>query len=492
MYSAVRISFVGLTLLAALNSIWAAENDSARAPAFAAKSPWDTMPWKTPQVAQASRPSHRRWADSSPVASAAMHALASAVGEEAVVAAEVEQMIAFDASRAGHLAFDDRLEAIQQMSRRALAEIPAVAAGMSRDKTEKPAAKPSLPPDLDALSKKIDHVLAVYSEKHLNTGQHSPWEIMHRLVAFGIPTEIRRDAPDGPRVNAIGWLLWGGRANGMPLMTTSGGVPMGRVGPGLQGHPGQFLGMLAQSGVSTDSPFQLDGKSFTVADLIEQEKLDCNTNIELTFKLIALSYYLRSDETWRSRNGQQWSVERLTKEEIRLPLRNAACGGTHRLFGLSSSFIYRAKRGQPIDGEFAVAQKYIRDYQRYTLVKLQNPDGSLSTDWFERPANASDVARKVQTTGHMLEWLVFSLPHDELRDPHVVKSVEFIATTLDDNPNHDWSVGPLGHALHALVIYNKRAFGAEPSVPKEQIVERRPLRAAMAPTDAGPSRPITR
>ncbi len=176
----------------------------------------------------------------------------------------------------------------------------------------------------------------------------------------------------------------------------------------------------------------------------------------------------------------------MAKEEIQLPLRNAACGGTHRLFGLSSSFIYRAKRDQPIDGEFAAVQKYIRDYQRYTLHKLQNPDGSLSTDWFERPANASDVARKIQTTGHMLEWLVFSLPQDELRDPQVVKSVEFIASTLDENPNHDWSVGPLGHALHALAIYNKRAFGADVSVPREHVVERQPLRAAMAPTD-GPN-----
>ena len=80
----------------------------------------------------------------------------------------------------------------------------------------------------------------------------------------------------------------------------------------------------------------------------------------------------------------------------------------------------------------------------------------------------------------MLEWLVFSLPQDELRDPQVVKSVEFIASTLDENPNRDWSVGPLGHALHALAIYNKRAFGSRVSVPREHVV-RQPSCAAMGP-----------
>ena len=174
------------------------------------------------------------------------------------------------------------------------------------------------------------------------------------------------------------------------------------------------------------------------------------------------------------------------KEEIQLPLRNAACGG-HASPVWPQQLVYLPGQARPADRRrIPVVQKYIRDYQRYTLHKLQNPDGSLSTDWFERPANASDVARKIQTTGHMLEWLVFSLPQDELRDPQVVKSVEFIASTLDENPNRDWSVGPLGHALHALAIYNKRAFGAEPSLPREHIVERQPLRAAMAPTD-GPT-----
>ncbi len=344
--------------------------------------------------------------------------------------------------------------------------------------------KPNLPiaPELAALRDKIHKAVANYEQRPLNAAQQSPWEVMHRIVAYGIGTEIRRDGPTGDKVNAIGWLLWGNRAASEPLMVVSAGRPLCRVGPGLQGHPGQFLGMLAQSQVSILTPFQLDGHSFTVADLVEQEKADCSTHIELTFKLIALSYYLPSNETWIAKNGERWSISRLVQEEIQQPLRTGACGGTHRLFSLSNAYRYRAKQGLPIDGEFKRAEKYVRDYHRYTLGALQNPDGSFSTEWFTKPANADDPARKIQTTGHMMEWLAQSLPDSELRDPRAIKTIDFLATQLSQDPVKDWSVGPLGHALHALIIYDQRAFGeANPAIASSVAKANRPANMATRP-----------
>ena len=60
------------------------------------------------------------------------------------------------------------------------------------------------------------------------------------------------------------------------------------AGVGVQGHFGQFLAILAQSHVKPDYPMMVDGKQFTLADLIEQEKATCVAGEELTFKLIAL------------------------------------------------------------------------------------------------------------------------------------------------------------------------------------------------------------
>ena len=342
-------------------------------------------------------------------------------------------------------------------------------------------AKPAITPEMQARLDKCQRVLDNFAARPLNTGRQCSWEIMHRIVAYGIQTEVHRDGPTGPRVNAIGWILMGGRCNGVPLLQPGRDQIYLGLGPGVQGHQGQFLGMLAQSHVAPESPFELGGRQYTIADLVEQEKRDVNSRMELTFKLIALSYYLNSDDTWTSNDGETWSISRLVQEEIRQPLQNAACGGSHRLFGLSSAFLMRAKEGLPIDGEFKRAQTYIHDYQHYTLGTLQNPDGSFSTDWFNRPANAPDIDRKIQTTGHMLEWLVFSLSDAELHDPRITKSIDFIANTLDAAPDKDWSVGPLGHALHALAIYSKR-IETEGTPPHPKVARQSSPRVSMRDT----------
>ncbi len=81
------------------------------------------------------------------------------------------------------------------------------------------------------------------------------------------------------------------------MLNISDGKPYGMISAGLQGHDGQFLSILAQSRVKPDFSMKVGGRDFTVADLIEYEKRSCQSGKELTFKLIALSHYLKSDET---------------------------------------------------------------------------------------------------------------------------------------------------------------------------------------------------
>jgi hypothetical protein len=335
--------------------------------------------------------------------------------------------------------------------------------------------------DMVALGEKVRKTLATYEPKHLNARDNTCWEVMHGLIAFGPRTEIFRDGPGGQTVNAMGWLCWGGRCEGQPLIVLENNRPHALYGVGLEGHGGQFLAMLAQWKVVPASPMRIGGKDLTVADYIEEEKATCQAGTELTFKLIAMSHYLPSDAKWTSKFGEEWDIPRLLKAEIEAPITSAACGGSHRLFAISNAVKERAKRGEPIDGQWARAAKYIDDYQRYTLGRLQNPDGSFSTEWFKYPADRQgDVARKLQTTGHMLEWLVWSLPEDQLRDPRVVKAVNFLSDTLMSNPDKAWSIGPLGHALHALMIYNDRVY-TEPSLPVVPLTAGQPLKTLARP-----------
>jgi hypothetical protein len=324
-----------------------------------------------------------------------------------------------------------------------------------------PAAAP-LGSELIALQSKIRRVLTLYAPKHQNTRDNNAWEVMHEIIAFGVDAQLYRGGPQGSKVNAIGWLCYNGSCKGEQMLYLDHNKLVARKGPGVQGHFGQFLAILAQSRLPIDYPMLVHGKSFTIGDLVEHEKSDCQPGEELTFKLIGLMHYLDSDETWTSRYGEKWSIPRLISEELKQPIRGAACGGTHRLMGFSYAINKRTLRGKPMTGEFLRAQKFINNYHRYTF-SLQNPDGSFSTQWFTRREANTDIDRRLKTTGHVAEWLSFSMSDDELRDPHMTKAIDYLATILLADPSRTWEIGPLGHGLHALAVYDARLSAARQS-----------------------------
>ncbi|MBL8828598.1 MAG: hypothetical protein JNM18_16570, partial [Planctomycetaceae bacterium] len=332
-------------------------------------------------------------------------------------------------------------------------------------------AKP-LTPQLLSLQNKVRRVMTSYFPRRLNSREHDCWETMHAVIAYGLDTDIHRDGPGGKLVNGAGWLCFNGSCANYRLLYVEDGRVMARQGVGVQGHFGQFLAILAQSQMPLSYPMLVEGKEFTVGDLLESEKVTCQSGMELTFKLIAITKYAEDlDERWQNNRDETWSVEKLVKEELAAPIRGAACGGTHRLTGLAYAVRRREQLEQPMDGEFARAKKFLEDYHRYTF-SLQNRDGSFSTEWFRGPGSRPDLGRRLQTTGHILEWLVFSLPERDLTDPRVVRAVDYLATIMAANPDREWEIGPLGHAIHALSLYNERVFVAHENEQRELARER--------------------
>jgi hypothetical protein len=332
--------------------------------------------------------------------------------------------------------------------------------------------KKELSPELVELREKLRDVLAHYYQQPENVASRSPWGAMHAMIAYGVDSEL---IAQNRKVNAIGYLCYNGNCNGQSLFWVQNGRLQTKIGPGVQGHAGQFLAMLAQSRVRTDYPMKVDNLDFKVADLIAHEKLTCQPRTELTFKLIALVHYLKSDEKWKSFEGQDWDIPRLIKEELNQPIIGAACGGTHRLTGFSYAVHKRQQRKEPMDGQWLRAEKFINDYHAYTF-KLQNPDGSFSTSWFEGRGDEGPPSRRLETTGHITEWLAYSLNDVEVRDPKMIKSVDYLANLLLDGRNEKWSIGPLGHGLHALAIYDERVFGGKPGQRSEELARQvRPM-----------------
>ena len=333
---------------------------------------------------------------------------------------------------------------------------------------------------------RIRRVLSDHFQRRENAASRSPWGIMHTLIAYGVDTKLN---VQGRQVNAIGWLCWNGSGRGQRMFYTSNGQIRAYIGPGNQGHEGQFLAMLAQSRVRTDYPMKIGGREFTVKDLVESEKLTCRPGTELTFKLIGLSHYLPSNAQWKSQSGEDWDIPRLIREELAQPVIGAACGGSHRMMGFSYAVRKREQRGESFTGEWRRAQKYVNDYHKYAL-KLQNPDGSFSTSWFEGRGSYGNAARHLETTGHVLEWLVFSLPKQRLSDPQITKAVDFLTNLFLEHPNYRWSVGARGHALHALAMYDERVFGSKPGA-RMDILVKKPVSptASAQPTDEADSEP---
>jgi len=317
---------------------------------------------------------------------------------------------------------------------------------------------PELSKEMVQLRYKLRKVLKGYYRKPLNSRDNDPWEVMHGMLAFGIHSRVRKDGPRGDLITSVGWLCYNKPCKWQTMMYVS---PQGNLrakyGVGLQGHMGQLLAMLAQCKVSPDYPIRVEKHQFTVQDLIQAEMDTCYPKTELTFKLIALMHYLESDAQWVNDQGQEWSISRLIQEEMAQPIRGAACGGTHRLGGLSLAARTRVKRGEPLDGEFKNAAEFVQKYQEYAF-RFQNRDGSLSTNWFRGRGDEQDLDRRVKTTGHTLEWLCYSLNDDELTDWRTFRAVNYLTNLLYNNYNHEYEVGPLCHALHALILYDERVF----------------------------------
>lgn len=331
--------------------------------------------------------------------------------------------------------------------------------------TFRPAAAPSAEPppaskELAGLQGRIARTLAAYRRRPLNTLQHNPWELMHWAIAYGPASLIRLGGPGGDPVNGVGWINMGGRSRGQVMLAVQDDRLVALRGKGMQGHVSQYLAVMAQCRVATSSPIEIDGRSFTLADLIESEQLACAEKTELTFTLIAMAHYLDTDATWLAGDGSRWSLPKLVQEEVVQPLRGAPCGGTHRLFGLAYACQRRREATGTLDGVYVAANRHVRGQQQRLFSELQNPDGSFSTDWFNRAEDGDDVERKLRTSGHMLEFLVSTADQHVLYHPRTVAAVEFVNDILAAEPDRDWKVGPMCHALHALSIYQERVWGA--------------------------------
>lgn len=314
--------------------------------------------------------------------------------------------------------------------------------------------------DLTRRQARIETCLQHYYQKPVNADQLRPWSILHGVLGYGQDAIVSTRGKD---VNAIEYLCANGIGHDRRLLMLNGHNLSVAVGIGFQGHEGQLLAILGQVKTPLDQELVINNQKFTVEDLVEYEKLGCRPNSELTFKLIGLLNYLPSDAVWSDSSGGKWDLSRMIYEELRQPINGAACGGTHRLMGLSYAVETRKARNEPLDGQWKRADTFVQSYIN-KVFELQNSDGGFSTEFFEGRSNTQDRIRQIYSTGHVLEWLMIALSDQQLEKPEVGRMVDFLLDLMEAEyrPNVELNgtdVGPKNHALRALRLYELRVYG---------------------------------
>ena len=66
------------------------------------------------------------------------------------------------------------------------------------------------------------------------------------------------------------------------------------------------------------------------------------------------------------------------------------------------------------------------------------------------------------------------MPEKQLQEPRIIKAVDYLAGILLRGKDRRWEIGPLGHALHGLAMYEDRLFKTKPSLGATPVLADRP------------------
>ena len=315
----------------------------------------------------------------------------------------------------------------------------------------------------EQLKAMLDDVIEHTKNRHLSPQVNNAWQIVHALLAYGNDLQLD-DQKSGKLVPALKWMLAGGEVRGWGFRPRDRGIEAlmeepGKVGPG---HDDQWLGYLSQQHIPLDEPVMVQGTKYKVSDLLSQTKWNVREGMEATWTLMAAGEYLKPDEKWLARDGGEWSIERLIAMESDQKLSESACGGSHRMYAIASALQKYVAGGGQLTGGWLKADERVKDTIKRAR-DFQQPDGGYSTQFFERSATSSEITLRINTTGHVFEFLALALDDKQLREPSMRRSAIYLCKMLQATKEMPLECGGLYHAAHGLVLYRQRMFGDQPS-----------------------------
>lgn len=299
---------------------------------------------------------------------------------------------------------------------------------------------------------------------------HSFWTVFHGILGVGPEQAMLFDAETGKKVKAMDHVRNGGNwrgetMRGLEFRAHPDGTVEVVTRPGsgtYQGHQDQFIAEMTQWGLPRDTEFTIKGKKYTFDDFLRYSRnkasVNPQENQELSWAIIIVGQHYGTDHRWTNNLKEELSLEDILHYEIHQPIDTAACGGTHRLFGITWVYhLHRQNKGKKTGVWLEAAEhidKYIQQARKY-----QNRDGAFSTKYVSEPANDLGAELRINTTGHVFEWLALALSDEELRQPWMQNAAEALTQLILDNSDRGINGGALYHAAHGLEIYRTRLFG---------------------------------
>ncbi len=328
-------------------------------------------------------------------------------------------------------------------------------------------AERALPSDEEFL-KQIDDVLDfTYEKRRLSLADQAAWQIVHGSMAFGRQFPVL----DGDKeVSAVDHVLAGGKMTGWNMVqgdlldekTQRYGVravmePGSKTG---QGHADQWLGYLSYCNIPLTEKLVVEGKEYTLEDLLLQAEKDVHRNglREYSWTLMAISAYRPSDYKWTAGDGQEWSIEKLVEIELEHSLDSSPCGGTHRMVGLTMARNKHLEAGGKLEGVWKQCDDRIKECIAKAQ-EYQNPDGSLSSNYLQRPGRSADLASSMGSAGHVMELLATAMTKEELEQPWVKQAAYKVTELFRKTKPIDMECGALFHAAHGLILYREKMYG---------------------------------
>jgi hypothetical protein len=328
----------------------------------------------------------------------------------------------------------------------------------------------TLPNDQEILGQLDDALQYTFDRRRLSAGMsdqdQAAWQIIHGALAFKREFLISDGTQD---VSAVDYVLSGGKMKGLNLRrgdllderTQRYGITTVVAGDKMgQGHTDQWLGYLSDCQLPLDEPIVVEGERHTIADYIDQAKRDVHKNPirEYSWTLLALNSYYPTDYTWQAGDGSEWSIGKLVEIELEHSLDESPCGGTHRMTALTMAYNRRTAEGRPLEGVWGQLAERIRDCVAKAK-EYQNPDGSLSSNYFSRPGKSADLSVCLGSAGHVMEFIATALSKAELQEPWAQRAVLDVCKLFRKTKPVDVECGALFHAAHALVLYREKVYG---------------------------------